>query len=257
MNKFQTYKKDLDRLIERGEILHISMRVSILPEEKEKLLAGTRFDEEDLVLFLARYEPWYSEAHSLVKIILPNRLHDFEELYRSSKNRSKIEPSNYTVSDFLRNVRSNFGAGPLNAFPVFTQQLSIVKALPDVFKSSLFDVKNLVQADLLDGELHSAEELVKNGYYRAAGVVAGVVLEAHLKGVCDRHSISLRKKNPSISDFNEALKAESVIEVPEWRRIQLLGDLRNKCGHKQATDPSKDNVEILISGVSAITKTIF
>src|ERR1700722_14199559 len=61
-------------------------------------------------------------------------------------------------------------------------------------------------ADLFDSELDAAAELSKSGFTRAAGALAGVVLEKHLAQVCDRHAIKISRKNPGISDFNGALK---------------------------------------------------
>lgn len=114
-----------------------------------------------------------------------------------------------------------------------------------------------MQADLLDDELHSAEELNKNGYARAAGAVAGVVLEAHLGTVCDRHGITPKKKNSTIADFLDALKANGTVDTATWRFIQHLGDIRNKCDHKKTADPTKAEVTDLIEGVRKITKTVF
>ncbi len=74
------------------------------------------------------------------------------------------------------------------------------------FESSLFEIKQLVQADLLDSEIGAAQELHKSGFLRAAGAVAGVVLEKHLGQVCDNHQITISKKHPGIADLNELLK---------------------------------------------------
>ncbi|AQU05233.1 hypothetical protein B1778_00360 [Dehalococcoides mccartyi] len=120
--------------------------------------------------------------------------------------------------------------------------------------NSLFDIKQIVQADLFDSELDVARELLKNGFIRAAGAVAGVVLESHLKQVCENHQLSI--KETSISHYNEALKNKLFIEVPDWRFIQGLGDLRNLCGHKKDREPKKDEVAELIDGVDKIIKKI-
>jgi hypothetical protein len=98
---------------------------------------------------------------------------------------------------------------------------------------------------------------IRFGIQRGAGAIAGVVLEAHLAAVCGRRAIAIRKKDPTISDLNDALKTAATIETPTWRFIQHLGDLRNKCDHKKQSDPSKDDVIELIDGVRKITKTVF
>ena len=87
--------------------------------------------------------------------------------------------------------------------------------------------------------------------------MAGVVLERHLKEVCGNHGITVRKKAPQISDLNDALKGANVIDLPQWRSIQHLGDLRNLCAHDKESEPTSAQVKDLLAGVAKVTKTIF
>jgi len=48
----------------------------------------------------------------------------------------------------------------------FNTQIEILKSVQARFESSLFDVAQLVRADLFDSELDSARELAKNGFLR-------------------------------------------------------------------------------------------
>ena len=139
----------------------------------------------------------------------------------------------------------------------YEQQLNIVKSLKDRFESSLYDIKQLLQADLFDSEIAVAKELLKKGFVRAAGAVTGVVLEKHLSVVCQNHNLTSKKKTQSINDFNQLLKDNDVIDTPTWRNIQYLGDLRNLCDHGKERDPKKEEIEDLIDGTSKITKTLF
>jgi hypothetical protein len=75
--------------------------------------------------------------------------------------------------------------------------------------------------------------------------------------VCQNHNIKITKKAPTINDYNEELKRNEVIEIPNWRFIQRLGDLRNLCDHKKSTDPTKNQIDDLIEGVDKTVKTIF
>ena len=157
-------------------------------------------------------------------------------------------------------IRDGFGgekANPGSAIPHFRQQLAMLKAVESRFESSLYDIKQLVMADLFDSELASAQELEKRGFLRAAGALAGVVLEKHLAQVMENHGVKTRKKNPCISDYNDLLKSESVIDTPVWRNIQRLGDIRNLCDHKKDREPTDDEVQELVSGVEKITKTLY
>ena len=139
----------------------------------------------------------------------------------------------------------------------YKTQLAIFESVATRFESTLLDIRKLTQADLFDSELDAARELTSHGFLRAAGVVAGVVLERHLSQVMDNHSVTTRKKGPTISDFNDSLKNAGVLETPPWRQIQRLGDLRNLCGHDKGKEPTKDEIEELISGVEKYTKTLF
>jgi hypothetical protein len=81
------------------------------------------------------------------------------------------------IVDYLQGLKVTDGlekkiVGPDAAIPQFRQQLAIVKSLERRFESSLFDVHQMVQADLFDSDLDAAEELAKNGFTRAAGAMA-------------------------------------------------------------------------------------
>jgi hypothetical protein len=82
------------------------------------------------------------------------------------------------------------------------------------------------------------------------------VAEKHLEEVCHNHNVAV-KKNPTMSTLNDALKDKDVIDVPEWRFIQRLGDLRNLCDHNRKREPTEEEVLELIDGVDKIMKTVF
>lgn len=136
-------------------------------------------------------------------------------------------------------------------------QYKILSSAKERFKSVLFDIKDIVQADIFDSELETAKELNKKGFIRAAGAVSGVVLEKHLAHVCSLHNLSSRKSHPSISEWNQLLKDNDILDTPTWRFIQHLGDIRNLCDHGKEREPTKEEVNDFIIGVDKITKTVF
>jgi hypothetical protein len=268
-SNLEKLKKDLDTLINLGDQLHNAIQVECLPEQVYEQLAEKYTSEEtkklleDLPQFSDTYQVWYSEAKVMIKQLLPDRLEDFTRLFEKPRVRKEISVENYKIEDYLQGLTITRGfdktkiVGPDSAISLFRQQLSIVKAIKKRFVSSLFDIKQILQADLFDSEIDTAYELNKNKFHRAAGVVAGVVLEKHLRQICENHSLKLTKKTPTISDFNDLLKENGVIETPQWRFIQHLGDIRNLCGHDKKIEPTSDQVQDLISGVEKITKTLF
>ena len=261
MNNLGRYKDDLKKLIESGEMLLYAMRYEYEVGYGD-LIKEKMGDEEgsellrNLPNFTEKYETWYSEAKTLIRQLLQDRLDDFIGHYEKPKTRKKIDYESYRISDYLMRLRVRGSVGPDAAIPRFRQQLAIVKAVKNRFESSLFDIRQIVQADLFDSELEAAKALVKHGFLRAGGALAGVVMEKHLAEICKNHKIRIHKKNTVIADFNEALKRESVIDLTQWRFNQHLGDIRNLCTHNKDEEPSKDKVTELIDGVMKITKTL-
>jgi uncharacterized protein (UPF0332 family) len=265
----ERFKHDLERLINEGELLLQSMKALFMPEKYRKQIKKVLKDENKINEFLKKlpsfinnYQSWYSEALVLLKQLLPDRVSDFVRLYEKPKNRKDVTYENYVIEDALqglgrKNKTGEIILGPANAIPKFVQQLNIVKSVSRRFESSLFDIRQLVQADLFDSELDAARELNKKGFTRGAGAIAGVVLERHLKQVCKNHNITITKRNPTINDLNQLLKDNNIIEVPDWRFIQRLSDLRNLCDHDKEKEPTRGEVEELINGVEKIIKTVF
>lgn len=239
----EKYIKDIEKLVVEGDDL-LAMLGS----------------NDDLLRFRGGYEIWYSESLALIRFVLPDRADDFQGYY-DKKNEDCLKKSITYTPPRREEIRFDYGYVPAQqvdyARSLFENQLAILKSAQRRFNSSLFDLKFLVQADVFDNELDAAEELLKKGFARAAGAVAGVVLEGHLETVCENHSVKISKSKPTIADYNEALKNANIIEMPDWRRIQFLGDIRNLCDHKKKDDPKKEEIEDLIAGVKKIMKNIF
>ncbi|MND66929.1 hypothetical protein D3C81_1278030 [compost metagenome] len=266
VSNLEKYRKDLKRLLDEGHDVSLALlKISYKEEYLEALVrqhggnstkAKAEFDATPA--FEKVYQHWYSQALPVVKLLLPDRHADFIRLYERPKARKELTFANYRIEDACQRLRSGRVGGGVDtkaAVNLLDQQIAIVEAIERRFDSSLFDIRQMVQADLLDNELDSAKELLKNRYARAAGALAGVVLEGHLKEVCDNHGLA--KKSGTIAVLNDALKAAGVIELSQHRYIQLLGDLRNKCSHKNAADPTTDDVTDLINGVDKVIKTVF
>ncbi len=120
----------------------------------------------------------------------------------------------------------------------------------------LQDVTGHLFAEIQDSELKAAIKLKKISK-RAAGALAGVVLERHLQRVAVNHNISISKRNPTISDLNDPLRNAGIYDQPTWRKIQVFGDIRNLCSHQKDTEPTEEQVTELIDGVNAVIKNIF
>lgn len=255
-NSGQRIKMELSALINEG--------VDILVAESEEKSRKVKKQEKDDVqksLAIVRYQSWYTKALPVVRQLIPERYQEVQEQYRLDK-RKEIDYLTYTISDYLIGLRVTERYGQvvdaLSAFGFkFYLQIDILRSAQDRIDSILADIRGVLQSELFDNELDAASELLKKGHLRAAGALAGVTLESHLSRISANHSLKISKKNPTISDFNDELKNNGIYDVPDWRFIQRLGDVRNLCVHAKERDPTKDEVDELIEGVQKVIKTLF
>jgi hypothetical protein len=257
-------KEEVRQLVDEGKYLVVKDMMSRhsdtvgKPSGKSKATAAEdRFSLQD------SYQAWYTKALPVVKQILPERYQEFIEQYKLDK-RKEITFLNYTISDYLIGVTITRGwtkeevFNPFIAFNVkLEQQLSILKSCLSRLDSAIADIHGTLQAELFDDELTAAEELWRRGHLRAAGTLAGVTLERHLTSVAVNHTVKIGKKEPTIADFNDAFKNEGIYDLPTWRFIQRLGDIRNLSAHFKNREPTKDEVDEMIKGVQKILKTVF
>jgi hypothetical protein len=227
-------------------------------DQAKALLAN--LEERD---FGEEYQRWYSTALRVVEQLLPDRYGEFRELYRLDKPPKELTVTSYTVSDFVHGTRMtrNDGEEVFDAVSVattkFGNQISILASARSRLDSLLSDIEGTLEATLLDDELETAAELLKAKHLRSAGIVAGVVLERHLKSVLADRGLSLGRKKSQIGNLNDVLKEGKVIDVPRWREIQRLGDIRNLCGHDGEREPSADEVQELIDGTAKVIASVF
>lgn len=211
--------------------------------------------------FKSEYQAWYSPALRVVQQLLPDRYDEFRELYKPSR-RKEIDVETYGVADYLAGIHITRYTGEevfdsrSTALGKFGQQLAIVQTAEGRLDSVLTDIGRTLRAEVLDNELSAARNLVTASHLRSAGVVAGVVLEGHLKKLIDDHGVTFRKV-PQLGSMNDALKQAGVYDAVQWREIQYLTDVRNICGHRNQRDPQRSEVESLINGVDKIIKTLF
>lgn len=259
-SQYEKLKNEVKALQKQSHRIYISMHKECgnLNEEEIKT-----YEEDGIKLAAVNviYQPWYTKAYRVIKQVIPERLPEFEKLYKGDEKRKEVSFLNYSISDYILGLQSRRNgklvASPKDAIIKMETQMLILTSVSEKFESSLFDIKEVLQADIFDTELDSASELNKKGFFRAAGAVTGVVLEKHLSHICSLHQLNIRKKNASISDLYQALKDNDVIDTPTWRFIQHLGDIRNLCDHNKEREPTKDEISDFIKGVDKIIKTVF
>ena len=136
---------------------------------------------------------------------LPDRLDDFVLQYKNEKRKS-MDALTYTISDYLIGIKTTRGYETVvdgkSAYPKFETQLSILKSAETRFKNVIFDISEVLQADIFDSEIEAAKELNKKGFIMAQSkaVIAVLATAVALASTVD---------NAELNTSIEALQAET------------------------------------------------
>jgi hypothetical protein len=243
MTKREAIHKELNELYKEGAELAVS------------------FQKEEEKQFHYAYQRWYTKALKAVSSLASDRYAEFRNYYEVDPKRKSLGYGTYVIQDFVKGVAPssyhypNFDTRE-QVLKCFLNQLTILHSIQSRVDSVLANIEGELYAELQDNEISIAKQLMKVSP-RSAGALVGVVIEGHLQKVAGAHEIKIAKKNPTIADLNDPLKAASVIDTAGWRKISYLADLRNLCSHKKDVDPTKEQVEELISGAEWLTKNVF
>lgn len=104
-------------------------------------------------------------------------------------------------------------ARQLETYPTYSpisRAFGGLKAAQDDFNNGhLYQVRQLVEAEVFDDFLEKSTHLFASGYYQGAAVVAGCVLEDGLRTLCQRKGIALPGR-PKLDQMNADLAKAGV-----------------------------------------------
>ena len=243
----------------------MSTKESIKKELKELSAEGQRIftwlDESDSnrkLPFGKMYQAWYTKALKAMEFLAPDRTPEFRSYYEADSRRKTFAIDTYSVQDFIKGFEQT-GPGSFDAKTLvllrIMNQLHILESVESRIDSVLANVEAMLLAGFIDEELATARQVAKVNP-RAAGALAGVILEGHLQRTAKKHNVKISKANPTIGDLNDPLKTASVYDLIAWRKISYLADIRNICSHQKNVEPTKQQVEDLLDGVNWALKNI-
>jgi hypothetical protein len=249
MNSREKLKKEIDECTNSAAPIMLFLNGELTEEQTKD------FD------FRHQYQKWYSKALKIVEFLGKDRIQEFRSYYEIDPRRKSLGYGSYYIQDYLKAVvpggyaYAEFDSEVETSKNVYNQY-TILLSVIDRIDSVLGDIQTSLFVELQDNELETAKNLLKINL-RASGVIAGVVLESYLANVTNNHKLKITKRNPTLSDFNESLKNNDIIDTTVWRKISYLSDIRNICAHKKDIEPTKDQVEELIAGVHWVAKNVF
>lgn len=196
--------------------------------------------------FIHSYHEWYAASLALVEGNMPARRSEMVALHEGLKG---LKEAPVPMMQLLQRQRMDFEDQVVVSTRI-THMKSIVGSIPAYMKARLYDIELAVAHGFACDELSEAEVLLKSGFVRAAGGMAGVVLERHLKLLCGRQQPPLKYiKTAGISKLNDILRDAGVYDVVQWRKVQWMGDVRNACDHAGSSEPAKEDIQDLIKEI--------
>lgn len=199
------------------------------------------------------YTRWYSLAYDLVKDYALEMAHEFSNYYKADISQGEKADPRLGVIDYFKLRYSPFHDCVDTMTECFIDaietQLDILLIVPDIAEAREFSLRKLITADIANTEVEEAEVLLVNGFHRAAGSIAGVALELHLKTLCDINGLSYPPK-ATIQPLLQSLQKGNILDITDIKHIEYLASIRNKCSHPK--DVSEAEVQALIEGVKKI-----
>ncbi len=217
------------------------------PHRREEQFRSDGFDVLDMVPegrripveFVRKCSKWYASSLAILETNMASR-------------RSEMSP----LMQFFNEQDYVTQSGQLAMAREIRQIQHLIGSIPSYMEGRLYDLELGLAQEFTRDQLVEAEVLLKARHTRAAGAMAGVLLERHLKLLCDRSQSPIKyASKATISTLNDSLWKASVYKQTEWRRVQWMGDVRNECDHANATEPERKDVQKLIHDVKEFVAT--
>jgi hypothetical protein len=138
----------------------------------------------------------------------------------------------------------------------FSQQLRLLSAVRDGLEYVLADLHGTLYGDVENHVLTTVYTLSQHGHHRAAGALAGVLLEIHLAHVAAKYRVAMGAKSPDITRLNAALKRGGIYDGEIWRSIQRLGALRDDWVDASRRDPTVDELTAFLHEVQTVRQRV-
>lgn len=133
------------------------------------------------------------------------------------------------------------------------QLTAIVHALRDDYRfGGLASVQEIVHADLFDDFLDMANELLSKGFIGPAAVLAGTVLEEHLRKLARKHDVATtdeKGRAKSVEVLGVDLRKSELITEVQRKSLTAWYAQRNEGAHGHPENLDEGEVERMIDGI--------
>jgi hypothetical protein len=129
----------------------------------------------------------------------------------------------------------------------------IIKALKNDYENDFMNsYYEIIHADIFSDFLEMANHLLEKNYKDTAAVIAGGVLEVHIKKLCQKNNIdlmSLDNKPKAIDTLNAELVKAGAYSVSDQKNVTAWYGLRTDAAHGRYGEYTKEQVALLIQSL--------
>jgi hypothetical protein len=206
------------------------------------------------------YPAWYTKALRLMRTLTLQRSHAAADQEKAGEDGNR--PGSYAapydpgLGMAITENGERIASAHLTFLAHFHQQLRLLHSVRNGLEYVLADTQGALYSEVGEHVLAAAYELFRRGHGRAAGTLAGVLLEIHLAKVAAKYRVPHCANAIGITPLNEALKRGGIYDGEVWRFIQHLGSLRHTCVDASRRDPTVDALTTLFQGMETIRKTV-
>ena len=127
--------------------------------------------------------------------------------------------------------------------------VGVLRAAKDDYEHGhLYNVRQLVLAEVLDDFLEQAGVLLEAGFHRPAAVVAGCVLEDGLRKLCAVNGVDVGEK-PKMDRMNADLAKKGVFNALVQKKVTWMAGVRNQAAHGQDDQLTDSDVKEMVVAV--------
>lgn len=151
------------------------------------------------------------------------------EAHEALKNKYDISMTILRLVGILKALRADYDAGHLEA------------------------IHELIHADIFSDFLQMASYLIEEGYKDPGAVLAGGTLEEHLRKLCQKNDIEIMKndsRHRTADSLNAYLASANIYSKLDQKNVIAWLDLRNKAAHGKYDGYSKEQVALMVQGIS-------
>ncbi len=198
---------------------------------------------------IKNFEIWYSMSLKFIQQFVPEKVKEFTFYYKSNEVGVDQIQELLQFNKMPQSLPINKKMILRNFIHKFDRQRHILLTIPGIEKIKELSIRDLIYATFIDREIDEAIHLYEKSHYRAAGAIAGIALEQHLRLLCDKYDLNYEKKD-RIEPLVQKLYKNDKIDITEMKSIQHLANIRDKCDHPSDITASK--VKELIEGIKKI-----